>query len=285
MKNDKALVTVVIGQPCVDEWNRFFRPTWEEYARRHGYDIIAIPHYIDKSPRGTSRSPHWQKLRILEREDVRGYKNVVWLDSDILINYHLAPCIVTHHASERVGLVSERQTVHESPVAGEIFLARHERFAGRFPSCREKYQMAALPPDVDDYSNTGVIVLRPDLHRGTLAEVYAGYEENAGSAKEESPLSYHLYKNDLVKPLDSRFNLIWYREMVTNYPVCLSSGLRMSDAGRTIISLCVNMAWHNSWFMHFTGDRVDDLNGSYRTRDDVGYVFTSVDDILKLHLR
>ncbi|HLN23429.1 MAG TPA: hypothetical protein VK558_05540, partial [Patescibacteria group bacterium] len=94
MTATKALVTILIGDSYIAMWERLFASTWRAYCEKHGYDLIVIKEYIDKSDRALTRGPHWQKCLILEREEVRKYDRVVWVDADIAINFHNAPCIV-----------------------------------------------------------------------------------------------------------------------------------------------------------------------------------------------
>ena len=54
----KCLVTLTIGDDFKRFWKKYFTNSRDEYAARHGYDIVAIDDYIDTSPKGTSRAPH-----------------------------------------------------------------------------------------------------------------------------------------------------------------------------------------------------------------------------------
>ena len=99
----KCLVTLLIGDEIRTFWDKHLKSTWVKYAEKHGYDIITIDDYIDNSPMAASRAPHWQKCLILEHPKVKSYESAVWVDADIMINFHTAPCIVEHNASDRIG--------------------------------------------------------------------------------------------------------------------------------------------------------------------------------------
>lgn len=279
----KALATVLIGDRYVQEWQRWFRPSWEAYAQRHGYEIVVFTDYIDKTPRAQERSRNWQKLLILETEELSRFEHVVWLDSDVMVNFHRAPCIVGAHDSDLVGLVSDRLQTWENSERHDNVLRRIVPLDGRPATFAEQYRLAELPAGVEDYSNTGVMVLRRH-HREVLRHVYDQYRETAGSAKEETPLSYHLYKNELVKPLDSRFNRTWVSELVHHYPFLYYPSTRASPAGQPLLTLCVNTAWHNCWFMHFTAEMCRSQGQSFCLRDDAAYVWPQCDDPLRLQL-
>lgn len=258
----KALATVVIGDQYVREWNSLFRPSWDAYAARHGYEIVPIYAPVDPSPRAHERSYNWQKLLVLEHPDLAGFDHVVWLDTDIMINPDTAPCIVTHHASDKVGLVSNKQWLYSNPERMDNLVNRRRNaHCGEIHVPPDHYRAAGLPEDVDDYSNTGVIVLNPS-HRDVLRHVYDCYEENPGSAKEESPLSYHLYKHDLVKPLDHRFNKPWLNHLVEHYPFLLKIGTRKGRHNELLTMVAAMMAYQNNWFLHFTGELIADNAGN-----------------------
>ncbi|CCQ75131.1 hypothetical protein [Magnetospira sp. QH-2] len=247
-RNDKALVTVIIGDDDYFKfWDENVRPSWQDYGARYGYDIIPIRDYLDPSPRGTERTPNWQKLLILEHPEVARYDRVVWLDTDILINHHLAPCVVSRVPADHVGLVSSR--AHDLTV-------HIKRSVGRVTSLddmvAETYRAAGLDESVSDWANTGVMVLTPARHAAVLRHVYDTYEENPNSAKEELPLSNHLYGAHPVTALDKRFNWPWIYHIFERYSFLLLDEFR---GDIRLVTLCVNTAWADSWFMHFTNDR------------------------------
>ncbi|GAB6053048.1 hypothetical protein JCM17960_18680 [Magnetospira thiophila] len=247
-RNDKALVTVIIGdEDYYSFWEQNVRPSWVDYAARYGYDILPLRDYLDPSPRGRQRTPNWQKLLILEHPEVAAYARVVWMDTDILVNHNLAPCVVSQVPEALVGLVPA--TSHE--------LRLHiKRTLGRVNSLDqmvvETYRKAGLDETVPDWANTGVMVLTPSRHAAILRHVYDSYEENPHSAKEELPLSNYLYGHGLTAPLDKRFNWPWIYHILERYSFLLLDEFRFDTR---LVTLCVNSAWADSWFMHFTNDR------------------------------
>jgi hypothetical protein len=105
-------------------------------------------------------------------------------------------------------------------------------------------------PDVDDFTNTGVLVLRPRAHAPFFRWIYDNCKEIPGAHQENGPLSYHIFRLGLANPIDERFNVSWNGEMMEHYPF-LSS--RKNFENRALVSLCVNAAWNNSYFLHFVG--------------------------------
>ncbi len=280
--SNKALVTVVIGEYTTEGWKRWFLPTWEQYARKHGYDIVVLDDYVDGNPKG--RTPNWQKLRILEHPKVNKYEHVVWLDADILINHHTAPCVVEHHDSDRVGLVCDKEVLR-IPLRIDNLAARLHRIVGphAFVPLSDIYRKIGLDETVDDYSNTGVMVLRTSRHRSVLEHIYTAFEEKPGSAKEEVPTSWYLHGNGLTKGLDKRFNQIWIWEMLEHQPHVWRRRFRLADNPQleALLTIAVNTVWHNSWFLHFTADGFRDNDGVfYSCREDVRFVRTDCASIL-----
>lgn len=251
-KNKKALVTLAIGQRYEDLWNKYCKSTWEPYAEKHGYDIIIIKRWLDEQPLAKERSPHWQKLLILEAEETQGYESLVWIDTDIAINYVTAPCIVGSNNSDKIGVVQYNKTYSSEMIDGGFARSLKQninsflRQVGKMTHS-ERYKRAGLPGDVDDLINTGVMVLKPE-HKDVFRSVYETYKENPFSAKENIPLSYHLLKNDLVNGIDGRFNKIFDLEIMHHAPYMFVKDTKM-DA--RFLYHIVNSIYINSFFLHF----------------------------------
>lgn len=267
----KALVTLTIGDKTISEFN-VFRPTWEKYAAQHGYDLVVIDSYLDDAPIARCRAANWQKLLVCRDKRVAGYEDAVWLDSDILINFHNAPCIVAANqaAPDKVGLVSHRQAYYSNPEIRDNLVQRMGS-----GDIADLYAAAKLDP-VEDYSNTGVMVFKPALHAQLFEHVYASYEENSGSAKEETPLSHYLYGNGLANAIDPRFNRLWVYEVAQKYPILLNIGARAKEL---LMVSSATSVWLNSYFTHFTGDHLKWQGGDYVMREDVRFVAQGLADV------
>src|SRR5262249_51582240 len=114
-----AIATLYIGDKYRAMWERYCRASWHHYAKQHGYDLIPFHQPLDTSPRGTSRSPAWQKCLILEA--LKQYERIVWLDADIVINPQ-SPSIVENVPIGKVGGVISGSYLH--PDLKGIFLSR-----------------------------------------------------------------------------------------------------------------------------------------------------------------
>ena len=235
-------------------WSTRFKKTWEKYAEIHGYDIVVIDDYIDVSEKGKSRSPHWQKCLILEHPKVKKFDDVVWIDSDILINYHTAPCIVEHNASGKIGAVTQGDRFPNREKIDNVLMRMRSGTPAEWmrdnPAITypEMYMRAGLAGDINDVINTGVLVLKPERHAALMRRVYDEGVENRFSAKENMPLSYRLLKDGMVNPLDIRFNKLWDEAYFEAYPFFKVENFR---ADQRMAALCVNMAFQNAYFLHF----------------------------------
>jgi hypothetical protein len=252
-KNKKALVTLAIGERYVQLYDKYCKPTWEPYAKKHGYDIIVIKDFLDKRPQGVARTPHWQKLLILEAEETQGYEHLVWIDTDICINFETAPCIVeANNNSHKVGVVRYNETYSAEMMDGGFARTLKQNLnpniqrAGKM-SFSDRYVRAGLPDDVNDMINTGVMVLQPH-HQEILRNVYDNAEENPFSAKENIPLSYQLLKNDMANGIDGRFNKIIDLEIMHHHPYLFTTGTKTDTKSLFYI---VNSIFINSFFLHF----------------------------------
>ncbi len=281
MKNSKAIVTLVLGKRYLNKWKRFCQKNWQKYAEKYEYDLIFIDSPLDTSGRAQKRSPAWQKCLILSQDFSQHYERIVWIDSDILINTSIAPCIVKDVPLEKVGATDEwssptpqlysqtldRKYEYYKYVGWDIV---HDNTAQKF------YSNYGLPPKFHSTVQTGVMVLSPHHHRQILEKVYFEYEDKGVSEwnYEMRPLSWELLEADLVHWLDHRFNLIWMDYMSLHYPFVLKKSQNpflgkiegkirnlSSDLGiparPTLKKICANTAFINSFFLHFAGCSAD----------------------------
>ncbi|MCL1466806.1 tetratricopeptide repeat protein [Argonema galeatum] len=274
MKQSKAIVTLAIGEKYLHHWKTFAENNWQKYADKHGYDLICIDTPLDSSERAQARSASWQKCLILSQEFSQHYEQIVWIDSDILINTSIAPCIVEGVPIEKVGAVD----YWSSPTA-ELFSQTLEREYDYWESlgipftkdctAKDYYTNYGLPSHFDKIVQAGVMVLSPHYHREILEKAYFGYEEKGGSEwhYEMRPLSYELLKADCVHWIDHRFNLCFYPYVILYYPFLLDDlpadySLLADpkipiDLGWLSIhiqkKICATTAFINSFFLHFAG--------------------------------
>jgi hypothetical protein len=262
-RHDKAIVTLAVGEEFVAAFLKTAAPTWKPYCERHGYDLIVLDRPIDPGFDPARKSLHWQKLLIGLLPQLKPYRRLVWLDTDILINYRQAPCIVAACPPERIGVVDISAPFH----AADEVMNRYARYLAlnylltrrRDPETPKAiitdgdlpayYRRFGLPERVERFINTGVMVFEPARHARFLAECYAKYERDFLDF-ENTPVSYELQVNGLAHYLDPRFNLIWAQAAADHYPFLFNPEF-LGQPG--LVRQCVNAVFRNGWFVHFAG--------------------------------
>jgi hypothetical protein len=265
-KNKKALVTLTIGDKYVSQFKKYCQKLWETYCNIHGYDLIVFNQPLDSSERAKGRSPAWQKLLVLKQPEVINYEQVVWVDSDILINCN-SPDICDSVSLKNIGAVDAYSLVSKNLYEQALsrLYSDWERAGVNFIrnlKPHEYHHLYGLPEHLDRVVQTGVLVISPQHHADIFQMVYDKYEER-GSAEwnyEMRPLSYELQLNCEITWLDSRFNMIWpdYKNMFYEFlnkqttleRVC--NRLHLKCVSRRQRD-CANAAFSNNFFLHFAG--------------------------------
>src|SRR5262245_53207318 len=101
--NDTAMITVAIGEGHVASWKKYCEPSWQAYGSKYDMDVICIQEPLDRSQRAQNRSPAWQKCLVLSQPFTANYRQVVLLDSDVVINADRAPKITDDVPLQRIG--------------------------------------------------------------------------------------------------------------------------------------------------------------------------------------
>jgi hypothetical protein len=259
MSRSKAIVTLAIGNHCRSQWEGLCRTNWTQYADKHGYDLLCLDKPLDSSARAAARSPAWQKCLILSADFAKLYEQIVWVDSDILINKRLAPSIAAAVPVENIGGVN----LWAAPSAAEFqrALFRLNQIWSQQMQSRatDFYTSWGLPNGFDEIITTSVLVLSPRHHKDLLEHVYYDYEDRGDASwnYEMRPLSYEIVKSGAVTMLDCRFSTSWSVQMALHYPFFLArqsgaySGREYGEEWERLLRCCVNVAFHNSYFLHF----------------------------------
>ena len=268
MRRSKAIVTLVMGQRYEAMFKAFCEGSWRRYSDKHGYDLLVFDRPLDGSERAARRSPSWQKCLVFGDPAVARYDQVVWIDSDVMIN-GAAPCICEDVPLESVGAVDaygfptpalyrhNLQRLYDYWAAAGIDYVDNltpEKF----------YLNFGLSPAHDRVVQAGVMVASPALHRDVFKRAYDNHEDK-GEAKwnyEMRPLSHELMNAGVVHWIDSRFNVLWPDQLAMHYPFLLRSGPTLFERiGRRLglsfpsgmRTRCATAAYHNAFFLHFAG--------------------------------
>ena len=263
-RNEKAVVTLVVGGHYTERFLLRARPTWESYCQKHDYDLILLTEPIDKDCDFSRKSIHWQKLLIGLLPQLKEYRHLVWIDGDVIINYHLAPCIVSTLKENKIGAVDISSVFSRNDFIFNLhtrYLILNYIFCKIIDADTPKaiitdgdlpfyYRRLGFRGKVGKFINTGVLVFDPNTYGRFLAECYAKYEKDFMDY-ENTPLSYELQSNDVVEFLNGKFNMIWAQVVAEHYPFLFSQ--ETVKKNKDLFRLCANAAYHNSWFLHFAG--------------------------------
>ena len=245
----KAIVTIAAGDAYNEVWRSKALPSWERFAKRHGYDIVAFHRLLDDSPSARERSPSWQKLLVLDHPQVRVFDRVLWLDADIIINDVAAPCPIEETPPERVGIVMD-QAVSASPAMASTLKKVNGSFSGTAADlARWVYENNGLQAPAEFLLNGGVVVLSP-VHDELLQHIYRTYRQGPLTSYEQTALSYELLTRNLHHLLDPRFNLLWLERQALMAPFAY-----WTTASKVI---CMAFALEDCFFLHFAR-RVEDM--------------------------
>jgi hypothetical protein len=269
-RHDKAIVTLAVGAEFTDAFMARYRPSWEAYAARHGYDLVLLTEPIDKAADLSRKSIHWQKLLVGVLPPLRTYRHLVWVDGDVLINHRLAPCIVSALKEGGIGVVDisgPMRTVDETGNLHVRFLLLTALLGWRLKGAPERvivtdgdvkahYRNFGLDGAAERFINTGVMVFDPARWGDFLARCYVKYDRDFGDF-ENTPLSFELQVNGAAEYLDGRFNLIWAAEVARNYPFLFNPDILARNPD--LFGLCVNVAFRNAFFLHFAGSGANPL--------------------------
>ncbi|MHA1597997.1 MAG: hypothetical protein ACTSV1_04680, partial [Alphaproteobacteria bacterium] len=259
--NNKAVVTLAVGDDHLAEFMGFAKATWEPYCQRHGYDLIVLTEPIDGQA-DLDRTPiHWQKLLVGQMPGAERYDHMVWVDTDIVINHHLAPCIAGQLTGDRIGAIDASDEVHTRDEFGNLktrYTALNTMFVAKSTGVPDDAKIAITRAGIEDlygyfgfdietphFINTGVFVFNPARHNDFLLHIY---NNSSDQRYMDTVFSYELIGNDMVEFVDRRFNMLWPIECARSYPFLFDPEF-MVDNPETV-RMCVNTAFRNSYFLH-----------------------------------
>lgn len=213
--NNKAIVTLAIGQRYVDMFDLLCRNEWQRYCDKYGFDLIVIKEPLDSSERAQSRSPAWQKLLICSQEWSKKYSQIVWVDTDIIINLNNAPDICSNLPIEKVSAVETWSipTRHVHDISLKRSYASWEKQGVKYidnltPELYYKNRGIDLECKIDSVVQTGVFACSPHHHRELFEHIYNSYEDEHGAAwnYEMPAMSYEIIRNNYHNWIEPEFN-------------------------------------------------------------------------------
>ena len=209
----KAIVTLVIGDSYRAWFDKAARANWKAYTQKHGLALVVFDKPLDMSARAIARSPSWQKCLILEQSHVQAFDQVVWIDSDIIINSRHAPNVFDGVPIDHIGTVDSYSIPDKATYARRLAkaYAAWRRLGIEFIdnlTPEQYFTKRGLPPH-DSVMQAGMFVCSPQHHRELMRKAYA-YEELGAANRnyEMGPLAHEVMEGSPVTWLDPRFNAI-----------------------------------------------------------------------------
>jgi hypothetical protein len=251
-----AIVTMLIGETYINTWVNVCQDSWVKYAIRHGFDIIVINNQLDDSDLAHSRSPAWQKLLILEQSWSSQYDQIVWLDSDIIINGTAPNILDSVRDRSRFG-IAENDSMH--PTSSHHILTERLHKTNippeLWPSVNKNINMDIFKKSInidigDDIRmyNTGVFVISPAHHRGIMIKSYRDYNSQ-GALYEQPALSYEICKSGLICEISNRFNWFVFSMRMKYFPDSWFNGINKERYLEALPMLRKELSI--AYFLHF----------------------------------
>jgi hypothetical protein len=217
--NRYCLVGLQIGEVHSNYWKLVFRKSWLAYARRHGYDLMIVEDFIDRTAGADEAAIKFQKLLLPSLGELRKYDKLVYLDSDMLLTGH-APCVASEVSKGKVGMVSQ------VTIPFREWFHYIQPIRGGEPTVEAYYQTHLLEEEersmatgVDDVFNGGLMVCEPG-HAEAFRELYEEKKHTLSRRKghvDQPLVSCRLSELGLIEALDFRFNVIFSMWFALHY--------------------------------------------------------------------
>ena len=245
------LVTLAIGDKYLEEYNRLFRKSQEEYAKKHGYDFMVITDYLDKTCQ-VKDAISFNKILVCSQPWSEKYEFIVFIDADILINPN-APAIHSQCINKKgIGIIDEySQPSYEN----RLVIQKRMNWES---TASEYYKLCNFEIKTQHVLNTGVLVMQPKKHRYMLDEIYTSYVGKSynhprGFHYEQSAIGYELLTRKRAEILPNTFNAVWGMYKIYNYI-------------NPHVDFNLSAFFKNNHFIHFAGkvdlEKVESLWGS-----------------------
>jgi len=276
MSKKVAIVTFLIGESYKTQWSTYCKPNWEQYASRHGYDLIIQDTPIEDDEHARNSSWNWQKCLCFRIPGIEQYDRVLLLDADIVINPRSPALPLDDIPDSKVGAVLrggiipeglkptcvERTYKASKSISEDTYLDISDMNSWGHMS-RHQYKTFGLS-NFDDMVQTGVLLLNPKVHREMFEKVYYSDWDHVptnmrNALAEQVPISHEILSRDFLYELEPRFNFefsffakIYYPTM---YGAVLSNILDLNNEGamHTLKTIAVNTAYSLAYFLHFEG--------------------------------
>jgi len=210
------LITLAVGY-YTDMYDKFFRTSHEEYAKKHGYDFkvlttsLAFPNYFCLT---------FTKMLVCSQDFSSNYDFIIFVDADILINKNSPALHTAHDYKDKIGIVDTNYGMIEED--GTAY-----------------YKRNGYDLETNMILNTGLLVFQPTKHKELLEDMYNKHVHQSINHSqrfqfENATLGYYLQKNNMYHLLDRKWNTIWYEQKMKG--------------------ISLQQCYDDNYFIHFAGN-------------------------------
>ncbi|MDC0229387.1 hypothetical protein OAK48_00280 [Deltaproteobacteria bacterium] len=256
-----VIATIAIGKSFFADWEKYAKPLWEKYCKRHQLGLIVFDHDLIGKETPLWKKPTWQTTLIGNTLKIKlpSVKNVCVLDADILIN-PFSPNVFDFYDHKSIGLVSLRKNLpypYENTIRRLAFL-RNRYYDADYPldsalfiSVEDLYKFHGISAQEDE-ACSGFFIFNVEMHSEFLKSIFEKYDKNIESITgggEQTHFNYEIQKNCKISWLDYRFQAIWVFEMAWKYPFLYDYGRNKNE----LIKECIEASIFTNYFLHFAG--------------------------------
>ncbi len=260
MENKKyAIVTLTIGEKYQNLFKKYSYDSFYKYSKNLNADLIIIENPLDDSEVARKRSPAWQKLLILSQEWASQYEQILWIDSDVVINTKNAKNIFNEVPAEKVGGVDAYKIPNEKD-----YLLGLNRLYKYWETNNINY-LSNLSPyeyylnrgiktdeEIDQVLHTGVFICSPKFHKDIFLEIYSSNNpiEDSSGNYEMPNMSIKLIEDNLITWLDPKYNYCVNEIIASDYPELIEKNSLFKSRK---LKKGINEIFLKGQFIHFAG--------------------------------
>ena len=259
--SENVLVTIAIGSEYLEKWERNVLPSWLQYAKQNDFSIMVVIDDLVMKTDSKYKKPTWQKLLIPKYFVSKriGYKQIAYLDSDILIN-PMAPSIFKACDMNKINSTSLRKFLpyDYNKTLRKIALLRKTHIdasypldSGMFISLDKLYEYHNLAPQEDEFC-AGLLVFATDLYADFMENCFNRYENGMASITnggDQTHVNYHVQESGFYNRIDYKWQAIWSYEAANFYPFLFENQFKNLDH----LNECIKSSLFNNYFLHFAG--------------------------------
>lgn len=203
-----CLVTICIGEKYLKEYNKFFKPSQENYAKKCNYDFKILTDYI-KEPKHPFLI-YLNKILVCDYQWDKEYDYIIFVDADIVINENTPPIHNEYNFGDKIGVVNQSQPTLQARI--EL-----QKNIGYEVTARDYYKLKSNHDiKTAHIINTGVLVLQPKKHKLFLRNIFdTYYQKNINNFPkvfahyEQSVIGYEIQKNNMHFFMNMKWNALW----------------------------------------------------------------------------